>query len=253
MTVSLSIDHGTPIGGQALSVYGLSASLSGVNVSIEGRNATIVSQTPGVINVFTPPRIDSNGTIIDVVSSADVVLTMSDSSVVTLSSAYTYYVTRWDLALQALRTGIANISKASGYNYDITADQIYNYQIDQSSSSGAAYPQVVVYGGPIRYSEGQDSPYGFYTGIMHAFVQAVIPLSNKPNWDLELRLLQADLFRSVMLVRKSDAIALNYAVTDSYPGKVTDPAAGALGVATVEVDIELKHIATNMNSVTEGE
>lgn len=253
MSATLSMYSGTPLGGQPLTISGLPAGLSATDVLIEAREATITSQLSGSVSLLTPPRTDSDGNVVTIASFVDVAVTMSDASVITLPAVYGYNVTRWDLALQALRTKIATISKASGYNYDITPSQIYNYQVDQNSSTGASYPQVIVYGGPIQYNEGQDSPYGFYTGTMHTYVQAVIPLSNKPNWDTELRLLQADLFRAVMLTRKSDSIALNYAVTSSYPGKVTDPSNGALGVATIEVDIELKHIATNMNSVTEGE
>lgn len=256
MSAILSIDHGTPLGNQQIVISGLSTTtlLTVTAATIESRACTISSQSAGSCTIVTPARLDANGDIIDIVSVVDIVLTLSNATTVTIAGAYTYYVTRWDLALQALRTNIAAISKSTGYNYDITASQIFNYQVDQNNSTGAAYPQVIVYGGPIKYDQyGQDSPYGFYTGIMHAFIQAVIPLSNKPNWDLELRLLQSDLFRAVMLTRQHDNIALNYGVTDCYPGRVTDPSAGALGVATIELDIELKHIITNMNSVTQGE
>lgn len=257
MTVALSINHGTPLGGQTLTITGLviptGFTVSGV--SIEGRAATVSQVNTSSVVVVTPVRTNADNSIVDTVSVVDVVVSYSDDTSLTIPASYTYYVTRWDLSLQVIRTAIANISKANGYNYDITASQVYNFQVDQSSSTGASYPQVIVYGGPVKYDEaGQDSPYGFYTGTMHCFVQAVIPLSVITNWDLELRLLQADLFRAVMLARNTDAIALNYGITDAYPGRVNDASSGgALGVATIELDITLKHIMTNMNSVTQGE
>lgn len=78
-------------------------------------------------------------------------------------------------------------------------------------------------------------------------------LSEPCNWDEETRALMADLCRAIQLTRLTDAHALSFDITKATPGQETDPELGSLGSVVVEFDIVWKHIATNWNSVTEGE
>lgn len=55
------------------------------------------------------------------------------------------------------------------------------------------------------------------------------------------------------LARKSDPFGLDIGVRRVYPGAAEGQQEGALGSATVEFDVTLKHINTNMNSNTQGE
>lgn len=248
--LTLSIAHGTPLGGQRVTITGAFSAEPGV-VSIEGRAATVVTWAAGSVVIETPARRDSGGLL--VIGSDDVVVVLTPATGPALTGTYHYNSTRLDLMLAYIRGHVAQISKDRGDYYTITASQVQSVQRDQSSDTGAEWPQALVYAQPTMYGDDRENFSGKYYGTTHCVVQAVMPMDAIQDWDAELRFLCADLFRAVMLARKSDPYGLNIAVTSVFPGRFTDSQDGALGVATVEFDVHLSHIATNMNSDTEGE
>lgn len=246
---TLSKTKGTPLGGQTVIITGL----AGLDLEIEpsvlvdGRAATVTEWTATSATITTPARRNDGALV---VGDDDVVLSVNAGA---WTATYHYNSTRLDLALIAVRQQIAQISVERGDYYTIGPAQIGSFQVFQTDS-GAAWPQGLVYAMPTDYSEdGQDSPHGFYTGKTHCVAQFALPLGEEDDWDTQLRWLQADLFRAIMLTRESDAIANTYNVTTMFPGKVQGPKAGALAVATVEFDIELRTRNTNQNSVTTGD
>lgn len=252
MNITISPNNGTVLGGQTVTITGEGFGTTAGTVTLEGRACVIVSWADAEIVIKTPKRL-TNSRVTVTSEDVSLVVTLPENAD-TGMAAYSYHVTLLDLALNRVRDFIAAIDPSvdPNYNYKITASQILNYQRDVAPA-GSTYPQVLVYAAPTDYGNGQDSPYGFYTGTTHCIAQASVKLSQFSNWDVETRLLAADLCRAIMLCRNSDPYGLNYAITRAYPGRATDPEAGADGIVTVEFDLTLKHIATNWNTRTEGE
>ena len=247
--LTLSIARGTPLGGQAITITGAFSATPGA-VSIDGRAATVVDWSAGSVDILTPARRNDGQLVI---GSDDVAVVLTPSSGPALTGTYHYNSTRLDLMLAYIRSQIAQISKNRGDYYTIGAAQVQSLQRDQSSDTGAEWPQALVYAQPTEYGDEREIFSGKYYGSTHCIAQAVMPLDAIQDWDAELRFLCADILRAVMLAPKSDPYGLDIAVTSVFPGRFTDSNDGALGVATVEFTIKLSHIATNMNSDTEGE
>jgi hypothetical protein len=248
--LTLSIANGTPLGGQPVTITGAWSATPGA-VTIDGRAATVTSWLANSVDILTPARRTVDNALI--VGSDDVAVVLTPSVGAPLVGTYHYNATRLDLMLQYVRGYIGQISTARGDYYTITPAQITPIQRDQSSDTGADWPQALVYAMPTVYGEDREDFSGRYYGKTHCVAQAVLPLGQIVDWDAELRMLTADIFRAVMLARKSDPYGLNIAVTSTFPGRFTDEKEGAFGVATVEFDLELSHIATNMNTNTQGE
>lgn len=246
----VSLDNGTPLGGQRVTITGAFSAVEG-SVTIEGRAATVVSWVAGSAVVETPARRNAQGELVIGTDSVAVVLTPESGPA--LTGSFRYNSTRLDMMLAFVRGHIAQISKERGDYYTIGAGQILSFQRDQAADTGEAWPQAIVYAQPTVYGEDRENFSGRYYGMTHCVAQAVVPLSQLQDADAELRFLCADLFRAIMLARKEDPYGLNIAVTSTFPGRSSDTNDGALGVATVEFDLHLSHIATNMNSNTEGE
>lgn len=248
MAISLSIAHGTPLGGQHVTITGTGfGSVEGA-VTIEGRVCDVTSWADTLIDIVTPAR-RTDGLL--VVGSDDVAVVVTPDAGPAQSGTYHYNSTRWDLVLQSIREYVAQISVDRGDYYTIGSAQVEGIRREQYDT-GEAWPQVIVYGMPIDYTD-PDSPNGFDTGRMKCVAQAIIPLGDVKDWDPELRFLCADLYRAIRLRRRDDKIAKDIVVTSVYPGRVEGEQSGSKGVATVEFTVTLKHVNTNMNSATQGE
>lgn len=250
--MNVSPSYGTIFGGNLLILTGESFGAAQGSVALEGRACTITSWADTEVRATTPQRI-TNGRRIATAESVALVVTKADTT--TLTGSFAYRVSVLTQALNDVRDSIARISPVTDpkYNFTITANQIQNYQRDVGDNTGAYYPQCLVFAMETDYSAGQDEPYGFYTGRTPCVVSATMPLSEPCNWDEETRALMADLCRAIQLTRLTDAHALSFDITKATPGQETDPELGSLGSVVVEFDIVWKHIATNWNSVTEGE
>jgi hypothetical protein len=251
MPISLSIAQGSPFGGQAVTITGTGFGATAGSVTFDGRTATPVSWSATSVVVKTPARaIDG----VLVVGSDDVVVTLTPAVGAPQTGTYHYNATRWDLILHNIKTAIAQISVDRGDYFTIGPSQILGLKLGGPDDTGEAYPQGAVYRSMIEYSDdGRDSPYGFDTGVMTCVAQFVIPLGDPRDWDFAMGALGADLYRAIRLARNSDGIGLDIAVKRVYPGPAEGPMDGALGSASVEFDVNLKHINTNMNSNTQGE
>lgn len=244
--LTLNRTSGTPLGGQSITAIGAMGLVALPTVTVEGRAAAVTAWASGSVTFTTPPRMDDG---LLVVNDNDIAVLVNG----THAGIYRYNCTRLDLALNAVRAQIAQISVDRGDYYTITASQIAHFQTFQTDT-GAEWPQGIVYAMPTDYGpDGQDSPYGFYTGKTHCVAQFAMPLDEQEDWDTRLRWLMADLFRAIMLTREHDSVANSYNVTTMFPGKVQGPKAGALACATVEFDIDLRTRNTNQNSVTTGD
>ena len=250
--MNVSPSYGTIFGGNLLILTGESFGVAQGSVTLEGRACIVTSWTDAEVRATTPPRI-TNGRRIAAAESVALVVTKADTT--TLSGSFAYRVSVLTQALNDVRDSIARISPVTDpkYNFTITANQIQNYQRDVADSTGAYYPQCLVFAMETDYSAGQDEPYGFYTGRTPCVASATMPLSEPCNWDEETRALMGDLCRAIQLTRLTDAHALSFDITKATPVQETDPELGSLGSVVVEFDIVWKHIATNWNSVTEGE
>lgn len=250
--MNVSPSYGTIFGGNLLILTGESFGAAQGSVAIEGRACTVTSWTDAEVRATTPQRI-TNGRRIATAESVALVVTKADTT--TLSGSFAYRVSVLTQALNDIRDSIARISPVTDpkYSFTITANQIQKYQRDVADSTGAYYPQCLVFAMETDYSAGQDEPYGFYTGRTPCVASATMLLSEPCNWDEETRALMADLCRAIQLTRLTDAHALSFDITKATPGQETDPELGSLGSVVVEFDIVWKHIATNWNSVTEGE
>lgn len=250
--VIVSPSYGTIFGGNLLVLTGESFGVAQGSVTLEGRDCPIVLWNDTEVRATAPARITSGRRI---ATTESVVLVVTKADTETVSGTFQYRVSILTQALNDVRDSIARISPVTDpkYNFTITAKQIQNYQRDVADNTGAIYPQCLVFATETDYSGGQDEPYGFYTGKTPCIVSATMPLSEPCNWDEETRALMADLCRAIQLTRLTDAHALSFDITKATPGQETDPELGSLGSVIVEFDIVWKHIATNWNSVTEGE
>lgn len=246
------VTYGSVLGGQTLVLSGDSYGPTAGTVLLDGRPCSITTWATDSIAVVTPKRL-TNGRIIATADVVDIVVTLPDN-VTTFTTTFTFQVTVLDLALNAIRNMIATIDPATdpNYSYTIGPSNIINYQ-QAVETVGNVWPKVLVYAGHTNYSSGQDKPIGFYTGKTRCVAQATLQLSKLWNWDIETRLLMADLCRAIQLQRSFDPYALSYDIVDAYAGQATDKEAVALGIVTVEFDIIWRHVRTNWNTVTRGE
>ena len=248
---SVSMPKGTPLGGQSVTLSGAAFGATAGIVTVEGRSAEIVSWTASAVTIKTPARRTAEGHII--VGDDDVAVLVTISGGGTLSGVFHYNATRLDLALMQVRNRIAQISVDQGDYYSIGPAQVASMQ-EYHADSGAAWPQGEVYCTRIDYNQdGQDQPYGRYTGLAACVAQFSMPLDERDDWDSQLRWLQADLFRAIMKCRQFDQIANDYAVGSMYPGKITGPQGGAMASVAVEFVIHFSTSNTNFNSITEGD
>lgn len=252
MSLALSAVQGTVLGKQSITLTGVDFEATAGTVTLENRPCVVTSWTAGSVVVTTPKRL-TNGRIMCTADLVNLVVTLSDN-VTVYTAPFQYQVTILDLTLNAIRDKIATISPSldPNYNYTITAAQILNYQRDIQTDSSMS-PKLLVYAGKTNYDGGQDQPYGFYTGKTRCVVQASVKLSATYNWDIETRLLMADLCRAIQLYRTSDPYAVSIDISDAYAEQETDTEAGSTGIVTVEFDIVWKHIRTNWQSNTAGE
>ena len=247
---TLSIASGSPLGGQSITLTGAAFGAVAGSVTVDGRAATVTAWGASSVTIKTPAR-KTNSLLVVNDDPVQIVVTLSGGS--TLSAPYLYNCTRLDLALRAVRAQIAQIHVDRGDYFTIGPSQIESFQAFQDDT-GDQWPQGQVYAMPTNYAEdGQDQPYGFYTGTTRCAAQFTLLLDEADDWDTVLRWLCADLFRAIMLTRQTDSIANNYAVSTMYPGKIQGPQNGAMACATVEFDIELRTRNTNLNSVTAGD
>ena len=250
MPLSLSISNGTPMGGQTVTITGASFGATAGTVTFEGRAAAVVTWSDTSVVVTTPERSTGGAFVLNMDPVAVVLTPLVGSP---QSGTYTYNCTRWDLILNKVRDILAQISVQRGDYYTIGASQILGLKLGGPDDTGEAFPQGAVYRSAIDYGDGQDTPMGFNTGTMACVAQFVIPLGDPVNWDFQLGALGADIYRALRLARQQDLYGLDIAVKRVYPGPAEGTQNGARGSASVEFDITLKHINTNMNSNTQGE
>jgi hypothetical protein len=201
--------------------------------------------------VKTPARAVDGVTV---VGSDDVAVVLTPAVGAAQTGSYHYNSTRWDAILAWVRLAISQISVERGDYFTIGPQQIAGLKMGGPDDTGELYPQGQVYRSMIEYSDdGRDSPVGFDTGTMTCVAQFVIPLGDPRTWDFALGALGADLYRAIRLARKNDGTGLDIAVKRVYPGPAEGQNDGAMGSASVEFDVTLKHINTNMNSNTQGE
>lgn len=248
MAISLSISRGTPFGGQTITISGVVGAAG--TVDIDGRAATVVSWTGGTVVIKTPARAVDG---ILVINDTPSVLTVTPDVGAPQTASYLYNCTRWDLILADVKRAISQIHVDRGDYFTIGPQQILGLKMGGPDDTGEADPQGAVYRSMIDYGDGNDSPAGFNTGTMSCVAQFVLPLGAIENWDFTMGALGADLYRAIRLARQSDGRGLDIAVKRVYPGPAEGQQDGARGSASVEFDLRLKHINTNMNSNTQGE
>lgn len=247
---TITPSKGTPIGGQVVTATGAWTATTGT-VTVDGRTASVASFAAGSVTFTVPGHRDGSGNLVS--GGGTVAVVVSPTAQGTYTGTYTYTATLAEKAFDAVRSRVAQRTKAGGDFYDIGAHQVQSFKKDQTADTGAAWPQVIVFQATTDYSGGQDDTYGFFTGRIQGTAQAAIPLGEMEDWNLELNWLVADLFRSVMLARldMQNSIANDVRVDSTYIGQVTDPQAGAIGVAVVEFTVELKHVHNDMTTNTE--
>jgi len=248
--LSLSITNGTPFGGQTVTIAGTGFGVTEGVVTFEGREAVIVSWSDTSVVVKTPRR-STNGRLTINADAVAVVLTPDAGA--SQSGSYTYNCTRWDLILAHIRTHLAQIHIDRGDYFTIGEGQILGLKMGGPDDNGAPLPQGNVYRSIIDYGDGNDTPAGFNTGTMTCVAQFVCDLGDVADWDFTLGALGADVWRALRLARQADSYALDIAVRRVYPGPAEGQEDGSRGSASVEFDVKLKHINTNMNSNTQGE
>lgn len=222
------------------------------SVTLEGRACEVVSWSNSQVVFLAPPRV-TNGRRVCTEAVAPIVVTKDGGG--TLSGAYTYRVSILTKVLNLIRERIALIDPQTDpvYNYKVTAQQIINFHRDVGEEAGAPFPHVMVYAADTDYSQGQNTPCGFYTGKTPCVATATMTLSEPCNWDEETRAMGADLCRAIQKVAKADPYGLAITIDRVSPGQETVPEYGSLGSVVVEFTVEWKHIDVNMNSITEGE
>lgn len=243
---TISPAKGTPMGGQTITATGTWTATNG-NVTVGGI-AVPATFTAGSVTFATPPHRDADGKL--VAGGGSVAVVVSPTAQAVHTGSYEYTAPLIERALNAVRLRVAQRSKANGDFFDIGPAQVQSFKTDQAADTGAEWPQVIVFQSPTTYGQ-QDDPYGFFTGTTACVVQAAMPLDPMDDWTIELGWLVADLYRSVMLARNDMSMANDVRVDSVYSDRVTDPQAGALGVAVVEFTIELKHVHNDMTTNTE--
>ena len=254
MSLVLSISHGSPIGGQPIVITGNSGEDFGANpgaVSLGGLACAVASWAASEIEVTTPPRRTADGVYI---RTADTVaLTVTDAEGNAHKASYAYTVTVYDQALAQISTALAQLDRAKGDNFTVSAGQIIGFQT-QDILTGAEWPMFDFFGGELEFGEsGSDTPYGFDTGTFPFFLRGTMPLSAPANWDLELRALARDMHRAIRRARNADAVALEIRVDSFATGKLDSDAEGGMGAAIIRGTIIAKHINCDMNTTTQGE
>jgi len=252
--LSLSISNGTPFGGQTVTITGSGFGASAGGVTFESRAADVVSWSAGSVVVKTPRRSTGGRLTIDPTPVA-VVLTPAVGA--PDSGAYVYNCTRWDRILAHVRAYLAQIHVDRGDYFTIGESQILGLKMGGPDDTGAPMPQGAVYRSMIDYTDtataGLDKPHGFATGTMKCVAQFVCDLGDLADWDFTLGALGADVWRALRLARQADPYGIDIRPVRVYPGPAEGQEDGARGSVSVEFDIELKHITTNMNSNTQGE
>lgn len=246
----LSINNGTPFGGQSVTITGIGFGASSGAVTFEGRTAAVVSWSDTSVVVKTPRR-STGGKL--VINANPVAVVLTPSVGIAQSGTYRYNCTRWDLILSHVRAHLAQIHVDRGDYFTIGEQQILGLKMGGPDDTGAPLPQGNVYRSLIDYGDGNDSPMGFNTGTMSCVAQFVCELGDIADWDFTLGALGADVWRALRLARQADPFGLDIAVRRVFPGPAEGQEDGARGSASVEFDIKLKHINTNMNSNTQGE
>ena len=256
MALSLSINNGTPFGGQTVTITGAGFGSVAGSVTFEGRTATVTTWADTSIVVKTPRRSTAGRLTINM-TPVDVVVTPDVGTAQTEAGAYVYNCTRWDLILAHVRTAISQINVDRGDYFTIGTEQILGLKMGGPDDIGAPMPQGAVYRSLIDYGPtdelGMDVPNGFSTGKMSCVAQFVCDLGDPADWDFTLGALAADLYRAIRLARNSDPYGIDITVKSVYPGPAEGQEDGARGAATVEFDVKLKHTTASMNSNTKGE
>ena len=251
MTLALSINHGSPIGGQPIEATGEAFGEDVGTIAINGLACTVTAWASDGIAFTTPPRRTADGIYIRTADTVQVVITLADG-VTTYSTGYSYTVTVYDQALAQIATALAQLSRAKGDNFTVTPGQIIGFQT-QEIMSGSEWPMFDFYGGELEIGEhGSDRPYGFDTGTFPFFMRGSMPLSAPANWDMELRALMRDMHRAIRKARETDQAALEIRVDSAVTGKDTAEE-GSLGTVIVRGTIIAKHTNCNMDTWTEGE
>lgn len=251
MTLALSINHGSPIGGQPILAFNEAFGDEAGTVAINGLPCIVTAWSGDSVTFTTPPRRTADGIYIRTADTVQVVITLADG-VTTYSASYSYTVTVYDQALTQIATALAQLSRAKGDNFTVTPGQIIGFQT-QEIMSGSEWPMFDFYGGELSIGEhGSDNPYGFDTGTFPFFMRGSMPLSAPANWDMELRALMRDMHRAIRKAREIDQAALEIRV-DSIVGGKDSPDEGSLGIVILQGTIVAKHINCNMNTWTQGE
>ena len=251
MTLALSINHGSPIGGQPIEATGEAFGENAGTIAINGLACTVTAWASDGVAFTTPPRRTADGIYIRTPDTVQVVITLADG-VTTYSASYSYTVTVYDQALAQIATALAQLSRAEGDNFTVTPGQIIGFQT-QEIMSGSEWPMFDFYGGELSIGEhGSDNPYGFDTGTFPFYMRGSMPLSAPANWDMELRALMRDMHRAIRKARETDQAALEIRV-DSIVGGKDSPDEGSLGTVILQGTIIAKHINCNMDTWTQGE
>ena len=259
MSLTLSIAKGGLLGGQEITLTGVSFGSDAGTVTLEGRACTVESWADAQVIISTPPRLTNGLLVLDVTVNSDgdiaplsgaLVVTLADE-VTAYSADYTYLVTRWDIALGEIRAKVGQVSTASGDNYTISPYQIRDYAIGDDANRGAGWPQITLYGGELAITD-PDAPYDHDNGSMEFVLAGTMPLSHPENWDAELRALGRDLHRAVRRARETSKVAHQIVVERMNPqAKPKDAqATSALGSIIIEGKIYLEHRSTDMNTNT---
>ena len=167
MTLALSINHGSPIGGQPIEATGEVFGDEAGTVAINGQRTVTAWASDGVAFTTPPAPYRRRHLYPDACHGPGCHHACGWRHDVL--DRYSYTVTVYDQALAQIATALAQLSRAEGDNFTVTPGQIIGFQT-QEIMSGSEWPMFDFYGGELSIGEhGSDNPYGFDTGTFPFF------------------------------------------------------------------------------------